>query len=90
MLTQKAPLFSVTRLFWDDRIHGECAFTHQKGILHDFLGEIGGVIASQVPGRINPEDITIFDSTGIALQSLASTAVILDAAQARVGCNVIL
>ena len=34
-------------------------------------GSIGEVITGQKPGRTSPEEITIFDSTGIALQDSA-------------------
>lgn len=87
----KSPPFLRHPALWGRQSPWQCTFPHQKGILHDLLGEIGGVITSQIPGRINPEDITIFDSTRIALQGLASAAVILDAAaQAGAGCSVIL
>ena len=34
----------------------------------DVWGEIGEVIANKKPGRQNPDEITIFDSTGLAIQ----------------------
>jgi ornithine cyclodeaminase/alanine dehydrogenase-like protein (mu-crystallin family) len=36
----------------------------------DIRGELGAVVAGRVPGRISREEITIFDSTGIAVQDL--------------------
>ena len=77
-------LFRTARTFGDDEGQclsvGECEIPHKKGILPGLLGEIGGVMAGAVPGRTAPEEITAFDSTGIALQDLASAADILEAA----------
>lgn len=86
-------LFRAAKVFGDDEGQclsvGECEIPHKKGILSGLLGEIGGVMAGVVPGRTAQEDITIFDSTGIALQDLVSAASILDAAdQAGVGVQV--
>lgn len=36
----------------------------------------------KAPGRLTSDDVTVFDSTGIALQDLASAAVILERAEA--------
>lgn len=86
-------LFRTARVFGDDEGQclsvGECEIPHRKGILSGLLGEIGGIMAGATPGRTSPEDITIFDSTGIALQDLASAASILEAAdRANLGMNV--
>ena len=49
------------------------------------LGFIGGmecgVISGAEAGRTDASDITIFDSTGIALQDIATAAALLQAAQ---------
>lgn len=37
----------------------------------DIRGELGDVITGASPGRTSPEDITLFDSVGIAMQDLA-------------------
>ena len=34
----------------------------------DIVGEIGQVIEGQIPGRESDEEITIFDTVGLALQ----------------------
>ena len=39
------------------------------------------MIAGAATGRMSEEEITVFDSTGIALQDLASAAVILQKAE---------
>ncbi|HEX7877999.1 MAG TPA: ornithine cyclodeaminase family protein [Candidatus Eisenbacteria bacterium] len=36
------------------------------------LGEIGGVFIGELPGRTSPEEITLYESLGIALEDLAS------------------
>jgi len=83
----EAELFRTARVFGDDEGQclsvGECEIPHKKGILSGLQGEIGAVIAGALPGRTSPEDITIFDSTGIALQDLASAADVLEAAMRK-------
>ena len=59
---------------------GECEKPHAAGILES-LTEIGDVLTGKAPGRQSPAEITVFDSTGIALQDLASAAVILEKAE---------
>ena len=86
-------LFRTARVFGDDERQcltvGECEIPHKEGILSGLHGEIGAVMAGAVPGRTAPEDITIFDSTGIALQDLASATDVLAAAvRERVGTDV--
>ncbi|HIS72616.1 MAG TPA: ornithine cyclodeaminase family protein, partial [Candidatus Scatomorpha pullicola] len=60
---------------------GECEIPHREGVLDALTAEIGDVILGRAPGRVSNEDITVFDSTGIALQDLASGAVILERAR---------
>ena len=38
----------------------------------DIAGEIGEVVAGKKPGRTSDSEITVFDSTGIALQDSAT------------------
>jgi len=40
----------------------------------DIYGELGHIAAGAKSGRLNPTDVTIFDSTGLALQDLACAA----------------
>lgn len=52
-------------------------------------GEIGQVLTGDVPGRMNDEQITVFDSTGIAAQDLVAAASVLAAAEsANAGATV--
>jgi len=89
----EAELFRTARVFGDDEGQclsvGECEIPYQTGILSGLRGEIGAVMAGAIPGRMDMDDITIFDSTGIALQDLASLADILAAATRKhVGAEV--
>lgn len=52
-------------------------------------GELSEVIVGKKPGRLNPEEITIFDSTGTALQDAAAAiAVYLRAQKEEYGLSV--
>jgi ornithine cyclodeaminase/alanine dehydrogenase-like protein (mu-crystallin family) len=46
------------------------------------LGEIGDVAAGTLPGRIGRDDVTIFKSTGIALEDVITAKVVYDRAKA--------
>jgi alanine dehydrogenase len=43
-------------------------------------GELGDVVAGKNPGRLTAEDVTIFDSTGLAVQDVAAAARVYEAA----------
>jgi alanine dehydrogenase len=66
------------RIFVDDvrqcRTDGEINVPLARGLIQetDIAGEIGEVIAGKKPGRTSPAEITLFDSTGIALQDSAT------------------
>ena len=66
------------RIFVDDirqcRTDGEINVPLSQGIIkeQDIIGEIGTVIIGKKAGRTSDKDITIFDSTGIALQDSAT------------------
>jgi ornithine cyclodeaminase/alanine dehydrogenase-like protein (mu-crystallin family) len=58
---------------------GECQHAARLGLLpagHSF-GTLGGLVSGRLPGRTNAAGITVFDSTGIALQDLAVAALAL-------------
>ncbi|HXH63174.1 MAG TPA: ornithine cyclodeaminase family protein [Gemmatimonadales bacterium] len=48
----------------------------------DVRGDLGDVVSGRRPGRTSPEEITIFDSTGSALQDVAAAAVVYERAVA--------
>jgi ornithine cyclodeaminase/alanine dehydrogenase-like protein (mu-crystallin family) len=49
----------------------------------DVRAELGAVVAGRSPGRISKEEITVFDSTGIAIQDLAAAVAVYEAARPR-------
>ncbi len=53
----------------------------RQGCSPRHICQIGGVISGAEAGRTDASDITIFDSTGIALQDIATAAALLQAAQ---------
>jgi ornithine cyclodeaminase/alanine dehydrogenase-like protein (mu-crystallin family) len=58
-------------------------------ILPEAIYELGQVIAGQIKGRQNPEDVTIFASQGLALEDMATARVVYDRAVERdVGRNI--
>ena len=58
---------------WEQASHnGELAHAVEAGaITQDDVTELGAVLAGQAMGRRSHDDITIFDSTGLAIQDLA-------------------
>jgi len=46
----------------------------------DVHGELGEIVAGLKPGRISNEEVTIFDSTGTALQDVAAAAAVYERA----------
>ncbi len=54
-------------------------------------GELGDVIAGRIPGRTSDDEITVFDSTGTALQDTAAAAAAYGEAVRRgLGASIIL
>jgi ornithine cyclodeaminase/alanine dehydrogenase-like protein (mu-crystallin family) len=49
----------------------------------DVHAELGDLIIGRKPGRTNPDEITVFDSTGVAIQDVASAAWVYEQAIAR-------
>ena len=47
----------------------------------DVHAELGEIVAGKKPGRESQEEITIFDSTGMALQDVAAAALVYEKAQ---------
>lgn len=61
---------------------GEIETAIKKWVIteQDIAAEIGEVITGRKHGRLSPTDITVFDSTGIGLQDLATGALALEKA----------
>ena len=70
------------RLFvddWEQASHGgETAAAVEVGLLgRDDVAELGDVLMGAAPGRQHAADVTLFDSTGLAIQDLAIAKVAL-------------
>jgi alanine dehydrogenase len=71
-------ILTRSRTFVDDirqcRTDGEINVPLSEGIISegDLVGEIGQVVAGKLEGRTSKGDITVFDSTGFALQDSAT------------------
>jgi alanine dehydrogenase len=71
-------ILTRARIFVDDirqcRTDGEINVPLSEGLIQesDIAGEIGEVITGKKKGRSSDQDITLFDSTGIALQDSAT------------------
>jgi len=67
-----------SRIFVDDirqcRTDGEINVPLSQGVIseQDIAGEIGEVITGKKQGRRSDDEVTLFDSTGIALQDSAT------------------
>lgn len=74
-------LFSISKNYADDENQclkqGEAQTAFKKNIIKKFDGEIGDVILKKINGRTSDDDITIFDSTGLFLQDLATSMELL-------------
>ena len=71
---------------WAQASHsGEINVPIAKGIISksDIYGSLGEVVAGIKKGRENNEEITVFDSTGLALQDLFTAAMVYEEALKR-------
>ncbi|HML06091.1 MAG TPA: alanine dehydrogenase [Methanobacterium sp.] len=71
-ILQKAKIFIDC---WDQASHsGEINIPVHEGLVRrsDIVGKIGDVIIGSVPGRTSDEEITVFDSTGLAVQDIVT------------------
>lgn len=63
---------------------GELSNGVSAGIVErDRVTELGAVLAGDAPGRRSAEDITLFDSTGLAIQDLGIALAVLASAPKR-------
>jgi alanine dehydrogenase len=79
------PELARARLFcdeWEQASHGgELAHAVDEGfVTRDDVTALGEVLAGTAKGRSNEEEITMFDSTGLAIQDLAIALAALEAA----------
>jgi ornithine cyclodeaminase/alanine dehydrogenase-like protein (mu-crystallin family) len=61
---------------WEQAVHGgELTGAVQSGLVRrEQVTPLGAVLAGDAPGRPGPEAVTLFDSTGLAIQDLAVAA----------------
>lgn len=71
---------------WDQALHsGEVNVPLTKGIItkKEIYGEIGEIIVGKKSGRVASDEITIFDSTGLSIQDVATATRVFEKAKAR-------
>ena len=75
-------LFENAVVYADDKGQcfksGELQNAYKENIVNDINGEIGELILNNKKGRTSDEEITIFDSTGLFIQDLATSIEILE------------
>ncbi len=88
-------LHARARLYVDDRAQsvtsGELEVPVKQGAItaDQIVAEIGEIIAGMAPGRTSEADVTVFDTSGIAVQDLQSSKVAFDrAVEANLGVTV--
>jgi alanine dehydrogenase len=66
---------------WAQASHGgELTGAVEQGLVtREVVTDLGAVLAGDAPGRPNPDAVTLFDSTGLAIQDLAIAAAAYDA-----------
>jgi ornithine cyclodeaminase/alanine dehydrogenase-like protein (mu-crystallin family) len=66
---------------WEQASHGGelTAAVNAGRVGREQVTELGAVLAGDAPGRTDPEAVTLFDSTGLAIQDLAVAAAALEA-----------
>lgn len=73
-------------VYVDDREHclkaGEVEVPIKEGVIaaEDIAGEIGDLVLGEAEGRTDPDQITVFDATGMALLDIACASTALEAA----------
>lgn len=76
-------IFADAVVFADDLVHckqvGELELPLKQGVLTEeqIRGELGDLMLKKVAGRQSEEEITVFDSTGMALLDLAAAHILL-------------
>lgn len=78
-------ILASARLVVDDRKQavtvGESEKAYKSGLLSEPLDEIGAVLCGNAEGRTSDDQVTVFDSTGLALQDLATFSRVIAAAE---------
>ena len=85
----ESALLAGARIFVDDLEHcisaGEIEIPLKQGVISqgDIVGEIGDLILGKVPGRQREDEITVYDSTGMALLDIAAAKAALALAEEK-------
>lgn len=85
----ESALVGRAALYVDDRAQsvasGELEIPVKRGAItpEDIVAELGEVIAGKAEGRTSDDQVTVFDTSGIAVQDLASSKVAFDRAAER-------
>ncbi len=81
-----ADILTAAKLVIDDYEQcthsGEINVPWSEGILsaEDIYGELGEIVADKRPGRTSEDGVTVFDSTGLAIQDVATAHVVYERA----------
>jgi alanine dehydrogenase len=67
---------------WEQASHsGDVSHAVEAGLIaRDDVTQLGAVLAGDAPGRAGADDVTVFDSTGLAIQDLAIARVAIERA----------
>jgi len=80
-------LLFAARIYVDDWAQashsGEINVAYSQGRLKTVAGTLPDLIVGKAEGRTSPEQITIFDSTGLAIQDLALARIVYEQARLR-------
>ncbi|CAN7680345.1 ornithine cyclodeaminase family protein [Pararhizobium sp. LjRoot255] len=81
----EAKLVAASALFTDEVGQaitiGECQHAIAEGLIaEEDIIQLGAVIAGDAKGRLSPQEITLFDGTGVGLQDLAVASAVVDLA----------
>ncbi|MBI2323017.1 MAG: ornithine cyclodeaminase family protein [Chloroflexi bacterium] len=69
---------------WEQASHsGEINVPYGQGVLKGVAGTLPDLLCGRIGGRTGPAEITIFDSTGLALQDVAVARLVYDEARRR-------
>lgn len=69
---------------WTQASHsGEINVPLKNGVIQSVAGSICDVLVGKIPGRTRVDEITVFDSTGLAIQDMAVAKVVWDRAVER-------
>ncbi len=82
-------IFGIARVFVDDINQaitvGETEMAIKNGIItkENIIGEIGEILEGSKKGRLTDDDITLFDTSGLAIQDLITAKYALDMAEKK-------